>query len=100
LAIDSTDICLNGNSEEHDFVAIPFLISALLKAAQLIRGIPDPEEQSRLLEASIQNILPGARRQGQGFIIQLAQYIEQVMIREHLVKVSPLNLLLSRANLW
>ncbi|MBI5409383.1 MAG: hypothetical protein HZA14_08460, partial [Nitrospirae bacterium] len=73
---------------DHDLVAVPFLIPVLLKAAQLIRGISDPEEQARLLESSIQNILPGAQRQGQAFIIQLAQYIEQVIIREHLVKVS------------
>jgi len=42
----------------------------------------------QILKPYIQQIIPGASPQGRSFIIQLAQYIQQVLINEHLVEAS------------
>ena len=73
-----------------DLVAIAFVVLALLKAAALVRGIKkNPIEQARILKPYLQQIIPGASSQGaQGFIVQLAQYIQQVLISSKLVEAS------------
>ncbi len=79
-----------GEVPEPDLVALAFVIPALLKAAALVRGIKkNPIEQMRILKPFLQQLLPGASPQGvRGFIIQLALYIQQVLINQHLVQVS------------
>ena len=78
-----------GEVPEPDLVALALVILALLKPAALVRGIKNnPLEQMQILKPYIQQIIPGASPQGRSFIIQLAQYIQQVLINEHLVEAS------------
>jgi len=76
---------------DDDLIAIPFAIpsafQAARKAAELILNVPDPSRQSLLLHRAMSRIFPGAMPQGRAFIITIS-IIEQVMLRENLVKVS------------
>lgn len=78
-----------GEVSDQDLIAIAFVVPALLKAAALVRGIKNnPLEQTRILEHYLEQIIPGASPQGRSFIIQLAQYIQEVLINQKLVEVS------------
>lgn len=74
--------------QDHDLMAVVFVIPALLKAAALIRGIKDPAERIRKLREAIDQIVPGASSQGDGFVIQLAEYIDQIVVKERLLEAS------------
>jgi len=77
-----------GEVHENDLVAVPFLVASLLTAAPLVRGVRDRAERIRLLEARIDGIVPGARPFGRGFVISLAEYVEQVLVKTHLLEAS------------
>ncbi|MBI3313571.1 MAG: hypothetical protein HYZ83_05005, partial [Candidatus Omnitrophica bacterium] len=73
---------------DNDLVMIAFLVPALLKAAALVRGITNnPGEQTRLLEPLIWQIIPGARSEARGFVIQSLRYLQQ-LINQKSVEVS------------
>lgn len=73
---------------EGDLVAVAFLVPSLLKAAQFVRGIRGREAQARTLQYQLQQIVPGARAGAKGFTIELALYIQQVVLADQLVEKS------------
>jgi hypothetical protein len=74
---------------DQDLVAVAYLVPALLKAAALVRGVKNnPVEQTRLLQSYVRQIIPGVQSGDHGFSIRLDQYIQEIVIKEHLVDVS------------
>ncbi|MDP3921414.1 MAG: ROK family protein [Candidatus Omnitrophota bacterium] len=73
---------------DEDLAAVGFLVPGLLKAASLIRNVPNRAERIRLLESSLQNIVPGAHAVAGGFAVALASYIDEVLVNRGLIEVS------------
>lgn len=73
---------------DEDLMAVAFLIPSLLKAARLVYGLRDSLLQRNELQSHIQDILPGARLDHGSFVIEIAQYIQGILIQQHLIEAA------------
>ncbi len=74
--------------DEKDLIMAAFVIPSLLKAAALIRGVKDPQEQVKLLTAHLDQIVPGATAKGHSFMIEIAHYMREIMLGERLIEIA------------
>ncbi len=77
-----------GTLAEDDLAAAALLLPALLKAASLIKGIGEPLAQRQVLQARIQEILPGSSLTGNSFKIRMAAFIAEAVLQNRLVETA------------
>lgn len=67
-----------------DLLAVPFLTPSLLKAAHLVQGIPILADRLLIIQENMKHILPGARRDGNYFRVDIAQLVQFFAARQAL----------------
>jgi hypothetical protein len=86
--VGEADFVLNPKKvADKDVQGVSFLPTAIMKAAVLIRGVP-LDRQVETLERQMKDILPGASRATQAFVIQLAQFIESLRNQQRSVLIA------------
>ncbi len=63
---------------ERDMPLVAFVIPALLRAAELIRGVKAAQHEE-ILEKYLSDIFPGVVRQGKSYVIEFVRYVTEVL---------------------
>lgn len=71
-----------------DLMTVAMMPLNLFKAAQIVYGITDSAERIRKLKEHLDELFPGANQKGAGFELELAEYIEAILVTNRLIDVS------------